>query len=146
MSDDNISFVEQISLYLCYTKKRKKKHTQKKIKENEKWTVMVTPNDCSEPRKRTGIHEKGGRENKRISIDYYYQTKAKPLNFTLCQISGSLMHLENVTNRRKMLVISIFSFFCNVLYPFRYKSHHLNYILYKCPILSSFNLGQTPHP
>ena len=88
MSDDNIGFVEQISFFLCNTKKRKKKpHTQNKVKENEKWPVIVTPSDCSRPRKRAGMHEKVGRENKRISSDYYYQTKAKPLNFTLCQIS-----------------------------------------------------------
>ena len=56
-------------------------------KVNENWPVMVTPSDCSTSRKRAAMHEKGGRENKRISSDYYYQTKAKPLNFTLCQIS-----------------------------------------------------------
>ena len=41
---------------------------------------MVTPSDYSRPRKRAGMHEKGGRENEQMSNDYSCQTKAKPLN------------------------------------------------------------------
>ena len=51
-----------------------------KLKKTKKWPVMVTPSDYSRPRKRAGMHEKGGRENKRMSNDYNYQTKAKPLD------------------------------------------------------------------
>ena len=67
MSDDNIGFVEQ--LLSLNTKK---------------WKNRPVANE-----KRTGRKE-------RMSNDYYYQTNAKPFNLTLCQISSSLMHFENV--------------------------------------------------